>query len=71
LDLMIGADSGADARRTAPVAGDARLVVARVKEKTVAMLYRPVAPEAKGRSPRTEGACAWALNASGRAWATF
>jgi hypothetical protein len=47
LDLMIGADSTADPRRTRPVAGDERLLVTRVKGRTVAMLYRPVAPGAK------------------------
>ena len=46
LDLMIGA-AHADDKRTSAVAGDARLLVTRVKNKTVAALYRPVAPDAK------------------------
>jgi hypothetical protein len=48
LDLMIGADPSADASRDRPVEGDERLLVTRVKGKTVAVLYRQVAPGAKG-----------------------
>jgi hypothetical protein len=48
MDLMIGA-AGADAARERPVAGDQRLLVTRVKGKTVAVLYRQVAPNAAGR----------------------
>ena len=44
LELMIAADPKADPRRKEPVAGDMRLTVTRVKDKTVAMLYRPVVP---------------------------
>ncbi len=44
LDLMIGADPKADPARREPVAGDARLLVTRVKGKTTALLYRPVVP---------------------------
>lgn len=47
LDLMIGADPGADPKRRSPAAGDVRLLVAQVKGKTLAMLYRPVAPGGK------------------------
>ncbi len=43
LDLMIGADPTADPKRTAAASGDQRLLVSRVKGKTVAVLYRPVA----------------------------
>jgi hypothetical protein len=43
LDLMIGA-AEADAKRRQPAPGDQRLLVTRVKNKTVAMLYRQVAP---------------------------
>ena len=42
LDLMIGANPGADPRRTAPVAGDVRLLVTLVKNKPLALVYRPV-----------------------------
>jgi hypothetical protein len=45
LDLMIGARD-ADPKRTAPTAGDLRLLVTRVGERTRAVLYRAVAPEA-------------------------
>jgi hypothetical protein len=49
LDLMIGT-VGADPARERPVAGDQRLLVTRVKGKTVAVLYRQVAPNAGGRA---------------------
>ncbi|HEY3331810.1 MAG TPA: PA14 domain-containing protein [Capsulimonadaceae bacterium] len=42
IDLMIGSNSNADPKRTKPVAGDSRLLVARVKGKTTAVLYRQV-----------------------------
>jgi hypothetical protein len=44
LDLMIGSDPAADPGRDRPAAGDERLLVTRVKGRTVAMLYRQVAP---------------------------
>ncbi len=44
LDLMIGANANADEKRGQPVAGDSRLLVTRVKNKTVALLYRAVVP---------------------------
>ena len=44
LDLMIGADANANDQRARPVAGDSRLLVTRVKNKTVALLYRAVVP---------------------------
>jgi hypothetical protein len=44
LDLMIGTDPGADPKRSRAVAGDLRLLVAVVKGKPVAVLYRPVVP---------------------------
>ncbi len=44
LDLMLGCDGAADARRTAPVPGDVRLLVTLVKGKPLALLYRAVAP---------------------------
>jgi len=44
LELMIGANSEADAGRRAPVAGDLRLLVTQVKGETRALVYRPVAP---------------------------
>jgi hypothetical protein len=48
LDLMIGADPKADPKRTRAAAGDVRLLVAKVKGKPAAVLYRPVAPGAGG-----------------------
>ena len=47
LDLMLGTDAQAKPERKEAVAGDLRLLVTRVKNKTVAVLYRPVAPGAK------------------------
>ena len=44
LDLMIGADASADEKRGQPAVGDSRLLVTRVKNKTVALLYRAVVP---------------------------
>jgi hypothetical protein len=44
LDLMLGCDAAADPRRTAPVAGDVRLLVTLVKGKPLALLYRAVVP---------------------------
>jgi hypothetical protein len=46
LDLMIGTDPKADPKRARAVAGDVRLLVAMVKGKPVAVLYRPVGPGA-------------------------
>lgn len=51
LDLMIGADAGADEKRGKPVIGDMRLLVAQVKGKTVAALYRAVVPGTKEPVP--------------------
>lgn len=44
LDLMLGTDANAAPDRNYAVPGDARLLVTRVKGKTVAVLYRPVLP---------------------------
>jgi hypothetical protein len=44
LDLQLGTDPTADPKREKPVAGDLRLLVARVGGKTKAMLYRQVVP---------------------------
>lgn len=44
LDVMIGANSAADPNRTAPVAGDMRLLITRVNGVKKAMLYRAVVP---------------------------
>ncbi|MFM7290132.1 MAG: hypothetical protein ACKO6B_02735 [Planctomycetia bacterium] len=44
VDVTLGLDAGADPTRTAPVAGDLRIVLAaREDKKPLAMLYRPVA----------------------------
>ena len=51
LDLMIGANAGADEKRGMPVPGDARLLVTQVKGKTVAALYRAVVPGTKEPVP--------------------
>ena len=47
LDLMIGANPKADAKRNAPVAGDLRLLVTLVEGKPRAVLYRAVADDKK------------------------
>jgi hypothetical protein len=44
LDLMLGVDPAADPKRPHPVAGDERLLVTQVKGRTLALLYRAVAP---------------------------
>ncbi len=44
LDLMLGTDSHADPARTAPVAGDLRLLVYEVNGQPRATLYRAVVP---------------------------
>lgn len=54
VDVQLGTRADADPNRTAPQAGDIRILVTRVKGKpgsgeqgrTVAVLYRPVAPDA-------------------------
>ncbi len=51
LDLMIGTEAGASAARSDPVPGDLRLLVTRVKEKTVALLYRARVPGTKDPVP--------------------
>jgi hypothetical protein len=48
LDLMLGTNPGADPAREAAASGDVRLLVAKDDGRTVAMLYRPVAPGAPG-----------------------
>jgi hypothetical protein len=44
LDLMLGTDPGASAKRRAPVAGDLRLVITRVGNATRGLVYRQVVP---------------------------
>ena len=51
LDLMLGVNPDADPQRNRAVAGDVRLLVTRVKDKTTAVLYRPVAPAATMSEP--------------------
>jgi hypothetical protein len=51
LDLQLGTDPAADPQREKPVAGDLRLLVARVGGKTKAMLYRQVVPGTKEPEP--------------------
>ena len=57
LDLMIGANPAADPRRDHALVGDERLLVTRVKGKTVAMLYQPVATGAKASPCRSVRRC--------------
>jgi hypothetical protein len=47
LDLMIGTDPKADPRRKNPVAGDIRLLVTQVNNKTQAAVFRAVVPGTK------------------------
>jgi hypothetical protein len=50
IDLMLGTDPGADRNRREPARGDLRLLVAQVGDRTRAVLFRAVAPDApKGR----------------------
>jgi hypothetical protein len=49
IDLMLGADPAADPKREHPVAGDERLLVTRVKQKIVAVLYHQVSSGGKGQ----------------------
>jgi hypothetical protein len=51
LDLMIGTDAGASEKRGEPVPGDVRLLVTRVKDKTLALLYRAKVPGTKDPVP--------------------
>jgi len=51
LDIMIGADRVADPSRHDPVAGDERLLVTVVKDKALALLYRPVVAGTKEPVP--------------------
>lgn len=44
VDLMIGTDPSAPRNRTAPVAGDLRLLIAKPRGKLTVMLYRAVVP---------------------------
>jgi hypothetical protein len=44
LDVMLGTDPRANLRRADPAPGDVRLLVTRVKDKTLALLYRAVVP---------------------------
>jgi hypothetical protein len=48
LDLMVGTDPKADPKRARAATGDVRLLVAMVKGKPVAVLYRPVSPGGGG-----------------------
>ena len=47
IDLMIGTDPKADPARKSPVAGDERLLISQINDKTVAMLYHAVVPGTK------------------------
>jgi hypothetical protein len=51
LDLMIGTDPRADPNRRQPAPGDVRILVAIVKGKPMAMLYRAVVPGSKTPVP--------------------
>jgi hypothetical protein len=55
LDLMLGTNAEAPRIRSGPVSGDLRLVVTRTEDKTVAVLFRAVFPDApKGDAVRFE-----------------
>ncbi|MCY3017505.1 MAG: hypothetical protein NTW87_00540 [Planctomycetota bacterium] len=51
LDVMIGTDPKASEKRGEPAPGDVRLLVTRVKNKTLALLYRAKVPGAKDPVP--------------------
>ncbi len=51
LDLMLATDPNAQPGRKQPIAGDFRLLVSRIKEKPVAVLYRPVSLNGKNPVP--------------------
>jgi hypothetical protein len=51
LDLMVGADTGADESRKKPVVGDDRLLVSQVNGKKIALLYRAVVADTKDPVP--------------------
>jgi hypothetical protein len=51
LDVMLGVDPKAGDGRNDPVPGDMRLLVTRVKDKTVALLYRAKVPGTKEPVP--------------------
>jgi hypothetical protein len=51
LDVMIGVDPAANEQRGNPTVGDMRLLVTRVKDKTVALLYRAKVPGTKEPVP--------------------
>jgi hypothetical protein len=51
LDLMLGTNPKADEKRANPVEGDLRLLVTIVKNKPLALLYRPVVPGTKEPVP--------------------
>ncbi|HCE46959.1 MAG TPA: hypothetical protein DET40_25715 [Lentisphaeria bacterium] len=44
LDLMLSTNPAANPKRADPVAGDLRLLVTKIKEKPIAVLYRAVVP---------------------------
>lgn len=50
VDLKLGTDPDADPRRKRPAEGDLRLLITVVKDEPVAVLYRPIAPDA----PKTQ-----------------
>ena len=47
VDLHLGTDPDADPARRTPVAGDCRLLMTYVGDRPTAVLYRPVAPDAR------------------------
>lgn len=51
LDLMIGTNSKADGKREKPAEGDLRLLITKVKNKTLALAYRAVVPGTKDPVP--------------------
>ncbi|HEY3323049.1 MAG TPA: hypothetical protein VGP72_21535 [Planctomycetota bacterium] len=51
LDVMIGADPKASEKRGEPAPGDVRLLITKVKNKTLALLYRAKVPGTKDPVP--------------------
>ncbi|MEI6518851.1 MAG: hypothetical protein WCO98_02220 [bacterium] len=52
VDIALGTDAKAPMNRTQPVEGDLRIIIAKIKDKPVAVVYRPVVPDAP-RDKRT------------------
>ncbi len=47
LDIMMSTNPAASPKRTKPEAGDLRILITKMKDKTIAVLYQPVSPDVK------------------------